>query len=248
MPVASRRTDAAEGARREAQYSMARCTFSAVFFQRRLGTHLAARLLDGRLRVRRRAQRVVEENSDADRIRILYCWRVRDRGQDFRHRGVGHRRLPERSAGVHAGDRSMANEGAEADVPDDPQPLPSMASSTCLAERATIDDGPWALNKPGTGKSHVEIYDPASNSWTTGQAAPMSSGPSTRAAFTAIRSTYSAQRPTGGASGLVLNTTLPRTLGPQRRQCGNLCAVARRAPRSTERYIAGGEAGYGAEW
>ena len=37
----------------------------------------------------------------------------------------------------------------------------------------TIDDGPWGPNKPWSLKSHVEIYDPVSNSWTTGQAAPM---------------------------------------------------------------------------
>jgi len=36
-----------------------------------------------------------------------------------------------------------------------------------------IDDGPREPNKPSSLKSHVEIYDPASDSWTTGQAAPM---------------------------------------------------------------------------
>jgi N-acetylneuraminic acid mutarotase len=42
-----------------------------------------------------------------------------------------------------------------------------------LGGTGTIDDGPWESGKPWSLKSHVEIYDPASNSWTTGQAAPM---------------------------------------------------------------------------
>ncbi len=117
-----------------------------------------------------------------------------------------------------------------------------------LGGSGTIDDGPWALNKRGDQKSHVEIYDPASNSWTTGQAAPMLSRPSTRAAFTAIRSMYSAQRPTAalGAGAqvrhcreqLVRNGANAGTFAP-----GASCSAVDGAL-----YIAGGEAGGGAEW
>lgn len=37
----------------------------------------------------------------------------------------------------------------------------------------TVDDGPWESGKPWEKKDLVEIYDPPTDSWTTGTAAPM---------------------------------------------------------------------------
>jgi N-acetylneuraminic acid mutarotase len=42
-----------------------------------------------------------------------------------------------------------------------------------LGGQGTIDNGPWASGKPWAFKDLVEIYDPASNSWSSGQPAPM---------------------------------------------------------------------------
>ena len=42
-----------------------------------------------------------------------------------------------------------------------------------LGGSGVIDDGPPESGEPGELKSHVEIYDPASNSWSTGRGAPM---------------------------------------------------------------------------
>ena len=60
------------------------------------------------------------------------------------------------------------------------------------------------MNKPGTGKSHVEIYDPASNSWTTGQAAPMSFATVNESCVHGDSIYVFGPETDGGASGLVL--------------------------------------------
>ena len=118
-----------------------------------------------------------------------------------------------------------------------------------LGGSGTIDDGPWALNKPGTGKSHVEIYDPASNSWTTGQAAPMSFGTVNESCVHGDSIYVFGPETDSGASGLVLkydtaantwSATAPMR-EPLRR--GASCSAVDGAF-----YIAGGQAGYGAEW
>ncbi len=41
-----------------------------------------------------------------------------------------------------------------------------------LGGQGTIDNGPWESGKPWEYKSHVEIYDPATDTWTTGTSAP----------------------------------------------------------------------------
>jgi N-acetylneuraminic acid mutarotase len=41
-----------------------------------------------------------------------------------------------------------------------------------LAGDGTIDDGPWVSGKEWIVKSHVEIYDPATDLWSTGASAP----------------------------------------------------------------------------
>ena len=155
---------------------MARCTFSVVFFQSKAGEPLGPP--DYSMDV---YEYDVARNEWSKKAPMPIGFGFSTAGayaigdKIYVIVALGHRRLPERAARVHAGDRSMANEGAEADVP-----LTGAASAAVngklyvLGGSGTIDDGPWALNKPGTGKSHVEIYDPASNSWTTGQAAPMS--------------------------------------------------------------------------
>ena len=39
--------------------------------------------------------------------------------------------------------------------------------------QGTIDDGPWESGKPWSYKSHVAIYDPRTDAWSTGQPTPM---------------------------------------------------------------------------
>lgn len=41
-----------------------------------------------------------------------------------------------------------------------------------IAGHGTIDDGPWVSGKPWSFKSHVAIYDPATDTWSAGQPAP----------------------------------------------------------------------------
>lgn len=43
-----------------------------------------------------------------------------------------------------------------------------------IGGQGTIDDGPWESGKPWEYKSHVEIYDPATDSWSNGTSAPLS--------------------------------------------------------------------------
>lgn len=112
-----------------------------------------------------------------------------------------------------------------------------------------IDDGPWALNKPGGAKSHVEIYDPASNSWTTGQAAPMPfTNMNQNCAYGDSIYIFDPEIDGNPAQGLVLKydatantwSSTASMSAPSRR--GASCSAVDGAL-----YIAGGEAGYGVE-
>jgi N-acetylneuraminic acid mutarotase len=42
-----------------------------------------------------------------------------------------------------------------------------------IGGHGTIDDGPWASGKPWTYKDRVSVYDPATDTWSQGQSAPM---------------------------------------------------------------------------
>lgn len=78
-----------------------------------------------------------------------------------------------------------------------------------IGGQGTIDDGPWEQGKPWAFKSHVAIYDPATDTWSTGQPAPVAFGEADSCVFGDDIYVFGGEDSSGGllASTLRYNTT-----------------------------------------
>ena len=69
----------------------------------------------------------------------------------------------------------------------------------------TIDDGPWESGKPWEFKDYVEIYDPALDEWSVGQAAPVASASAEACVFGGEIYLFGGRTDGGGLEAFVYN-------------------------------------------